>query len=142
NAGGPPPGSFTSVSESDWQRAFELTLMSAVRAMRLALPRMQAQHFGRIMVIGSSSVKQPIPNLALSNAFRPAILGVVKTLAQEVAPDGITVNLVSPGRVDTDRVRTLDQSRAQAAGIPYEQIRVASEKTIAAQRYGVPAVVG
>jgi len=142
NAGGPPPGSFTSVSESDWQRAFELTLMSAVRAMRLALPRMQAQHFGRIMVIGSSSVKQPIPNLALSNAFRPAILGVVKTLAQEVAPDGITVNLVSPGRVDTDRVRTLDQSRAQAEGIPYEQIRAASEKTIPAQRYGVPAEVG
>jgi 3-oxoacyl-[acyl-carrier protein] reductase len=110
--------------------------------MRLALPLMQAQHFGRIIVIGSSSVKQPIGGLVLSNAFRPALLGVVKTLAQEVAADGITVNIVAPGRIDTDRVRNLDQRRAQAEGVPVEQVRAASEKTIPARRYGEPSDLG
>jgi 3-oxoacyl-[acyl-carrier protein] reductase len=142
NAGGPPPGTFLQVSESDWETAFELTLMSAVRAMRLALPRMQAQHFGRIIVIASSSVKQPIGGLVLSNAFRPALLGVVKTLSQEMASQGITVNLVAPGRIDTERVRSLDRRRAEAEGVAIEQVRAASEKTIPAGRYGAPADLG
>ncbi len=142
NAGGPPPGGFLAVSEAQWQQAFDLTLMSAVQAMRLAVPRMQQARYGRIVVIGSSSVKQPIANLALSNAFRPALLGVVKTLAQEVAPDDITVNMVSPGRIDTDRVRSLDENRARAQGLPYEEIRARAEQSIPARRYGTPEDLG
>jgi 3-oxoacyl-[acyl-carrier protein] reductase len=142
NAGGPPPGSFLEATEEQWQLAFELTLMSAVRAMRLAVPRMRTGGFGRIVVIGSSSVKEPIPGLALSNAFRPALLGCVKTLAREVAGDGITVNLVSPGRIDTDRVRSLDERRAAARGIPYEQARAESEHSLPMGRYGDPADLG
>lgn len=142
NAGGPPPSSFLNAPDAHWQTAFELTLMSAVRAMRLAVHRMQTQGYGRIVVIGSSSVKQPIPGLVVSNAFRPALLGVVKTLAQEVAAMGITVNMVSPGRIDTDRVRALDEARAKAADVGYDQCRAESERSIPARRYGSPAEIG
>lgn len=142
NAGGPPAGAFMDASDDRWQSAFELTLMSAVRAMRLAVPRMRRAGYGRIVVIGSSSSKQPIEGLVLSNAFRPALMGVVKTLAREVAADGITVNMVSPGRIDTDRVRGLDNTRAQAEGVPYDQYRAAYERTIPARRYGNPSDLG
>ncbi len=142
NAGGPPPSAFLNAVDAQWQTAFELTLMSAVRAMRLAVQRMEARSYGRIVVIGSSSVKQPIPGLVVSNAFRPALLGVVKTLAQEVAAMGITVNMVSPGRIDTDRVRALDEARAKALGVGYDRYRADSERAIPAQRYGTPAEIG
>jgi len=142
NAGGPPPGNLEGMSDQQWQAAFELTLMSAVRAMRLALPQMRRNGFGRIVVIGSSSVKQPIEGLILSNAFRPALLGIVKSVAREVAKDGITMNIVSPGRVDTDRVRALDEMRAQNRGIPYAQVRAESEKSIPIGRYGEPRDIG
>jgi 3-oxoacyl-[acyl-carrier protein] reductase len=142
NAGGPPPGRFDQVGDDAWQSAFELTLMSAVRSMRLAVERMRPRGFGRILVIGSSSVRQPIDGLVLSNAFRPALAGVVKTLAAEVARDGITVNLVAPGRFDTDRVRELDERRASDRGQSYEDFRAASEKSISAGRYGRPEEVG
>ena len=142
NAGGPPPGTFLRVTEEQWVTAFNLTLMSAVRAMQMAIPRMQKASHGRLVAIGSSSVKQPIPGLVLSNAFRPALLGVVKTLSQELAPEGITVNMVSPGRIDTDRVRTLDENRAREQSVSYEQIRSQSEQTIPARRYGAPGELG
>lgn len=142
NAGGPSPGSFSEATDVQWQQAFDLTLMSAVRAMRLALPRMTRTGYGRIVVVGSSSVKQPIENLVLSNAFRPALAGVVKTLSQEVAAEGITVNMVCPGRVDTERVRSLDANRAKGRGVSYEQFRAASEQRIPARRYGTPEEVG
>ena len=142
NAGGPPPGSFLKLSEEQWHEAFELTFMSAVRAIRHVLPGMLERGFGRIIVIGSSSVKQPIENLTLSNAFRPALLGVVKSLAQEVARQGVTVNIVSPGRIDTDRVRTLDESRARANNVTYEEFRSSNERSIPAGRYGEPAELG
>jgi len=142
NAGGPPAGAFMDASDDRWQAAFELTLMSAVRAMRLAVPRMRRVGYGRIVVIGSSSSKQPIEGLVLSNAFRPALMGVVKTLSREVAADGITVNMVSPGRIDTDRVRGLDDARARADGVPYDQYRAAYERTIPARRYGDPSDLG
>src|SRR5579884_959335 len=142
NAGGPPPGSFLQVSDDQWQAAFELTHMSAVRSMRLALAGMIERGFGWIIVIGSSSVKQPIENLTLSNAFRPALLGVVKSLAQEVAGNGVTVNIVSPGRIDTDRVRTLDESRARARGVTYEEFRREYERSLPVGRYGQPRDLG
>jgi len=142
NAGGPPPGSFTSATDAQWETAFNLTLMSAVRAMRLGVERMRPSGYGRIVVIGSSSVKQPIEGLVLSNAFRPALVGTMKTLSQEVARDGITVNMVSAGRIDTDRVRSLDTARAQARNMPYEDFRRQFEQTIPAGRYGRPEEVG
>jgi 3-oxoacyl-[acyl-carrier protein] reductase len=142
NAGGPPPGAFESLSEDAWRQAFELTLMSAVRAISMAIPRMRAAGYGRIIVLGSSSVRMPLPNLALSNVFRPGLVGAVKTLAVELARDGITVNMVSPGRVDTDRVRSLDEGRAKREETTYEEARSRSERTIPMGRYGRPADVG
>jgi 3-oxoacyl-[acyl-carrier protein] reductase len=142
NAGGPPPGAFESLTEEAWRQAFELTLMSAVRAINLAIPKMRAAGYGRIIVLGSSSVRMPLPNLALSNVFRPGLVGAVKTLAVELAGDGITVNMVSPGRVDTDRVRSLDEGRAKREGTSYEEARSRSEHAIPMGRYGRPAEVG
>lgn len=142
NAGGPPPGTFLAATEAQWATAFNLTLMSAVRAMRMGVERMKRSGYGRIVVVGSSSVKQPIEGLVLSNAFRPALLGTMKTLSQEVARDGITVNMVSAGRVDTDRVRALDTARARARNVSYEKSREESEQSIPAGRYGRPEEVG
>lgn len=142
NAGGPPPGAFMTADDAAWDTAYQLTLMSAVRAMRLAVPRMRKHGYGRIVVIGSSSVKQPIENLVLSNTFRPALVGATKTLSQEVARDGITVNMVSPGRIDTDRVRSLDERRAEAQGVTYEEFRHSYESSIPAGHYGRPEDIG
>lgn len=138
NAGGPPPGSFMALDDEAWARGFDLTLMSAIRAMRLAIPRMQAGGYGRLVVLGSSSVRRPIPNLVLSNAYRPALAGVIKSLAVELGPDGITANMVSPGRLDTARVRELDAKAAEKRGITPDEARTASEATIPMGRYGQP----
>jgi 3-oxoacyl-[acyl-carrier protein] reductase len=138
NAGGPPAGSLDKVTDAQWQTAFDVTLMSAIRAIRLALPRMRANGFGRIVALGSSSVRQPIANLLLSNAFRPAIVGVVKSVAPEVAAEGITVNIVSPGRADTARVRELDEGRARSQGLAYEEFRAQAERSIPIGRYASP----
>lgn len=142
NAGGPPPGTFADLDDDAWQRGFELTLMSAVRSLRLAIPRMRAGGFGRLVVIGSSSVRQPLPGLVLSNAYRPALAGVVKSLAVELGPEGITANLVSPGRIDTDRVRSLDAGRAERTGRAVEEVRAEAEASIPMGRYGQPAELG
>jgi 3-oxoacyl-[acyl-carrier protein] reductase len=107
NAGGPPPGTFDSTPAEAWAEAFELSLNSAVRLTRLALPHLRASGRGRIINITSWSVREPIPNLMLSNAIRPGVVGWAKTLAQEVGPEGITVNTIAPGKIDTPRVREL-----------------------------------
>lgn len=136
NAGGPPPGNVLELEDAQWQAAFELTFMSAVRAIRLAATRMRASGGGRILVLGSSSVRQPIPGLAASNALRPALNGVVKTLAKELAPHRITVNMLSPGRIDTERVRFLDSEMARKNGTAEENVRAASQAAIPLGRYG------
>jgi 3-oxoacyl-[acyl-carrier protein] reductase len=107
NAGGPPPGTAAGTPDDDWSAAAELTLMSAVRLARAALPAMRERRWGRIVAVTSTSVRVPIPNLVLSNAYRAAVTAFAKTLAQEVASDGVTVNLVAPGPTDTDRLRQL-----------------------------------
>ncbi|MET8831760.1 SDR family oxidoreductase [Streptomyces sp. NPDC004610] len=139
NAGGPPPGGFFDVTDADWRAAFELTLCSVVTSVRLVVPDMRAAGGGRIVVTGSSSVRRPLDGLVLSNAFRPAVNGLVKDLAVELAPDGITVNMVSPGRIDTDRVRGLDRARAARTGVPEQEVRARSQASIPAGRYGTPA---
>jgi 3-oxoacyl-[acyl-carrier protein] reductase len=138
NAGGPPPGTFDTLSEEQWQQAVNLTLMSAVRLTRLALPHLRTQGGGRIINLTSSSVREPIANLMLSNAIRSAVAGWAKTLATELAPENILVNCVAPGRIDTERLQELDAANAQRQGRPAEEIRRANETAIPLGRYGQP----
>ena len=138
NAGGPPPGGFDALDDDAWHRAHELNLMSAVRLIRGVLPHMREQRWGRIVTIASSSIKQPIENLLLSNTYRVAILGLAKSLALEFASDGILVNTVGPGRIATDRVAALDAGRAKTAGTTVEEVRAQTEKAIPLGRYGTP----
>jgi 3-oxoacyl-[acyl-carrier protein] reductase len=107
NAGGPPAGGFGQVDEEGWRTGFELTLMSAVRLIRLALPHLRRSDQGRIVIITSITARQPIDNLVLSNAYRPAVTGLAKSLARELGPEGVTVNCVAPDSVLTDRIRQL-----------------------------------
>jgi 3-oxoacyl-[acyl-carrier protein] reductase len=107
NAGGPPPGNFFACDDSAWEQAFQLTLMSVVRLCREAIPHMQKRGGGRIINIASVSVKQPIDNLILSNSLRLAVVGLAKSLANELAPMKITVNTVCPGPTQTERMEQL-----------------------------------
>ena len=107
NAGGPPPGTFESTAVDAWETGYQLTLMSAVRLSRAALPLLVDSGRGRIVNITSISVRQPIPNILLSNAFRSAVTAMAKTLAGEVAGRGVTVNNLAPGTILTDRVHQL-----------------------------------
>jgi len=134
NAGGPPAGVFRQLTDEQWQAAFELTLMSAVRMIRAALPHLNAG--ASILTITSSSVIEPIERLGLSTVMRSGVLGLVKTLADELAPDGIRVNNLIPGRIDTERVAQLDQSASQRLGIPVEEVRAQSIAKIPLKRLG------
>jgi 3-oxoacyl-[acyl-carrier protein] reductase len=137
NAGGPPGGGFEQVDDAAWQQAFELNLLSCVRMIRAVLPDLKEQG-GRIINITSSSIKQPIPGLILSNAFRMGLLGLGKSLANELAPYNILVNTVAPGRIATDRTRYLDQLKADKRGVPLDQIVAESRGLIPLSRYGDP----
>lgn len=136
NAGGPPPGGFEDVSPESWEAAYQLTLMSFVHAVHGVLPDMRSLGGGRIILIGSSSIRRPISNLVLSNTFRPALNGLVKDLAVDLAADRVTVNVVAPGRIDTDRVRQLDAVAAERSGRSIEEARAGSEGSIPMGRYG------
>jgi 3-oxoacyl-[acyl-carrier protein] reductase len=136
NTGGPPPGPAADTSDAVWSRQFEAMFLSAIRLTRLALPGMRERGFGRILAVVSSGVVQPIPNLGISNALRSALVGWAKTLAGEVASDGITVNCVAPGRIATDRVAELDQARAKREGIDVSRVEKESRAAIPVGRYG------
>jgi 3-oxoacyl-[acyl-carrier protein] reductase len=143
NAGGPPPGGFSALDESHWLRGFELTLMSAVRSVRLALPHLTAAADGAaVLTILSSSVKQPIPNLLLSNVYRPGLHGLTKSLAIELAGQGVRVNGIAPGRIDTERVRELDAAMAEKQGRAVEEVRAAGLGNIPMGRLGRPQEFG
>lgn len=138
NSGGPPAGTFEQFDDGAWQSAFELNLLSYIRATRAALPHLRQAGGGRIVNFTSSSVKSPIENLILSNTFRTGVLGLTKTLAGELARDGILVNVLGPGRIQTERIEQLDGIRAKKSGISVEQIRADTAKTIPLGRYGTP----
>ena len=138
NTGGPAAGGFADFDDHDWTAAFQGTFLSVVRAIRFALPRMERNGRGRIVVIGSSTTRQPIPGLVLSNALRPAVAGLVKSTAQEIARSGITINLVAPGRIATDRLRAIDEYLAEQKGSDYATHRRNAESAIPAGRYGSP----
>ena len=107
NAGGPPPGIFSTLTDEDWKKAFDLTLMSAVWLTRETIPLLKMSDSPSILYSTSISVKQPIDNLLLSNAIRPAVIGMMRTLATELAPDYIRVNAICPGYIQTERVDEL-----------------------------------
>ncbi len=138
NTGGPPPGLAADVTDAIWLAQFESMFLSAVRLTRLALPGMRARRFGRIIVVASSGVIVPIANLAISNAVRAAVVSWAKTLASEVAADGVTVNCLAPGRLATDRVAELDQGRAARESLTLDEVERQARGQIPAGRYGVP----
>jgi 3-oxoacyl-[acyl-carrier protein] reductase len=142
NAGGPRPGMFDTLGDEDWQSAFELSLMSAIRLTRLCLPHMKARRWGRVITGTSSSVKQPLPTLMLSNSLRSATTAWSKTLADQVAADGITVNTLAPGRINTERVRQIDQDAAERSGRTLAEVERDVLKTVPTGRYGEPAEFG
>ncbi|MFH1010381.1 MAG: SDR family oxidoreductase [bacterium] len=136
NCGGPPAGASLELTDAQWQRGFETIFLSVVRLCRLCVPHMTKRGGGAILALTSSTVKQPIPNLTLSNALRPAIVGFCKTLSNEVASQNIRVNVIAPGRVLTARTQELDEAFAARAGKSVEDIRRKSEEEIPAHRLG------
>jgi 3-oxoacyl-[acyl-carrier protein] reductase len=122
NAGGPPAKGFLSTTPDEWQSALDLNLLSTVSFARAVIPHMQRQHWGRIVTITSITTKQPVVDLVLSNAARAAVVGLVKSLANEFGPDGILVNNVAPGFTATDRLKELATNRAAASGRKEQEI--------------------
>jgi 3-oxoacyl-[acyl-carrier protein] reductase len=138
NSGGPPPGAAADTDPADLETAARLLLLPHQRLIKRLLPGMRRRGWGRIVAVGSSGIQQPIPNLALSNAMRGALAGLLKTLAAEVAADGVTVNLVLPGRIATERLRQLDTAKATREGLTVEQVQSQSKASIPVGRYGRP----
>lgn len=137
NGGGPKPGRFTEMSLNDWDGAYQLLLRGMLAILESVVPAMCARRWGRVVALTSSSVKQPIDNLVLSNAFRTALVSALRTLAVEVASDGVTVNCIATGRVETDRLRKLygdDEERLQGAAreVPIGHIATPQEFSPAA----------
>ena len=142
NSGGPPAGAAISFDDAAWQEAVDLLLFSTLRMVRGAVPLMQARGGGAILMSTSASVKEPIPNLGLSTVLRASVSALAKTLSLELAPSHIRVNQIIPGRIDTDRVRQLDQINATKQGITPEQAKEKSLGSIPMGRYGEPPEYG
>lgn len=138
NTGGPTAGGFKDLEDSDWMDAFEKNLLSYIRTTRAVLPHMEATNFGRIINISSSSTKEVIDGLILSNTFRSGMVGLTKSLAREYAKNNILVNTIGPGRIATDRVAELDQIAATRQSVSVEDIVKRSESLIPIGRYGQP----
>ena len=138
NSGGPAPGTAQATDRGDWIAQFEAMAANLFHLTSRLLPPMRERGWGRVLSIGSSGIEQPIPNLAISNAVRSAILGWSRTLAAEVARDGITVNMILPGRIGTERVGELDAAGAKRTGKSVEEVAAASRETIPVGRYGRP----
>jgi 3-oxoacyl-[acyl-carrier protein] reductase len=138
NAGGPPPGKFLDLTPHDWDEATRLTLMSAVRLCYAAVPVMQEQGQGSILAMTSFTVKQPLPNLILSNSLRLGVTGMIKTLADELAPFGIRVNAICPGWTRTARVDQLLKDRAERSGTTPEHESAKITASIPLGRMGTP----
>jgi 3-oxoacyl-[acyl-carrier protein] reductase len=138
NGGGPPAKPAVEVTDEDWLTAFPLIFLFIPRLCRLVLPGMRERRWGRIVAINSISSRQPIPNLALSNALRPAVLGYLKTLSQEVAAEGVTVNAVLPGYTLTERQEELARASAERSGRPPEEVLAGWTQAIPAGRLARP----
>jgi 3-oxoacyl-[acyl-carrier protein] reductase len=140
NTGGPPPGRFADLDEAAWTKAIDGTLWSTIRLLRAALPALRDGRDPAILVILSSSVREPIPGLVTSNAIRPGLAGLVKSLVAEIAP--IRINALAPGRLATARIAEIDAARAASDGVPVEEITRSTIARIPLGRYGDPAELG
>lgn len=138
NTGGPPAGVFDDFDDEIWQNAFELTLLSFIRSIREVLPIMKQAGRGRILNLTSSSTRQVIDNLILSNTFRMGVVGLTKSLAREHGSAGILINVVGPGKIETERIRQIDTTRAINTGVSIEELKQAAVKEIPLARYGEP----
>ncbi|MCX2731920.1 SDR family oxidoreductase [Saccharopolyspora sp. NFXS83] len=138
NGGGPAPGTAAEMSAEAAQDAVRLLLSAHIRLVEAVLPGMRERGWGRIIAIGSSGVQQPINGLAASNVGRGALAGYLKTLAGEVAADGVTVNMVLPGRIETERLNSLNAAMAERRGVAEDEVRDASRADIPAGRFGTP----
>ena len=136
NAGGPPAGGFDDFDDAAWHAAFELTLLSSVRMIRTVLPHLRARGGGSILAVTSSSVKEPIDILLLSNVMRSGVVSLLKSLSRELAPEQIRVNNLVPGRILTNRVKSLDGIGAEKAGRSVAEQQAIQEKQIPWGRYG------
>ena len=142
NAGGPPPTDPTATDAAAWQRAFQLLAITPIELASALLPSMRARAWGRVVASLSSGVRQPIPDLVYSNGGRGALAAWMKTTARVVASDGVTINGVLPGRLDTPRVAGLDDGRAARTGETPEAVRAAHIAALPAGRYGRPEELG
>jgi 3-oxoacyl-[acyl-carrier protein] reductase len=142
NAGGPPSGPPLSMNDEEWENAFKTNFLSGVRLTREFIPVMQKNRFGRIVAITSTGMKQPLPNLVLSNANRLGLAGYLKTISLEVAKDNILVNTVMPGAINTERLRSLMNKMAQEKGITYEDMKADRLSKIPTGRIGEPEELG
>jgi 3-oxoacyl-[acyl-carrier protein] reductase len=142
NSGGPPPVDVTQVDAPLWQSQFEAMVLNQMRITSALLPSMRAKKFGRIISISGTSIIEPFAALAISNSLRAALAGWMKTLAGEVAGDGVTVNLLLPGSFATERVSDLDRLAAERQGVPVSEVAQANIRDIPAGRYGEPREFG
>ena len=140
NSGGPPFGRFEDLDEETWARAIDGTLQSSLRLIRAALPHLRSSDRPAIAVILSSSAREPIAGLTTSNVLRPGLVGMIKSLAAEIAP--IRINGLAPGRVATDRIAQLDAATAEREGVDREMVTRRTLDRIPLGRYGDPAEVG
>jgi 3-oxoacyl-[acyl-carrier protein] reductase len=142
STGGPPPGTALDTPADAYHTALDLLVTPMVRLSHLVVPEMRKQGAGRIVFVTSSAVREPIPVLVLSNSVRMAVHGFAKSLAKQIAREGITVNCVMPGRIATDRLRQLDRLSGSGGGRSEEEVRAALEASIPAGRYGEPREFG
>lgn len=142
NTGGPPAKPAAEVAADEWGKHFQAMVEPVFAMTAKCLPGMRARKWGRVLTVASSGVEQPIPNLALSNALRSSIVGWSKTLSAEVAADGVTVNMILPGRIATDRIRELDEANAKRSGKDLAAIQTASIAAIPAGRLGTAEEFG
>ncbi|MGF6598661.1 3-oxoacyl-[acyl-carrier protein] reductase [Paraburkholderia sp. GAS448] len=138
NTGGPPPTPASGQPSEAWQKYFQLMVLPVIAITDRVLPAMRERKWGRVITSASSGVVAPIPNLGMSNSLRLSLVGWSKTLAREVARDGVTANIVVPGRVATDRIRFLDEAKARREGRTVESVSAESTSSIPAGRYGEP----
>jgi len=136
NTGGPPPGTADTPDSDLWRAQIETMLIRVIEITNLCMADMKASGWGRVLTIASSGVVQPIPNLAMSNTIRSSLVGWSKSLSNEVASLGITVNMLLPGRIRTDRLKQLDAAQAQRTGKSVEEVSASEQATIPAGRYG------
>jgi len=142
NGGGPPQSLAAEIDPAFWRAQFDTMVLAGMRIANRLLPAMRQRGWGRIMAVASTSIREPIPGLTASNALRSAVAGWMKTLAREVAADGVTVNMLLPGRLATDRTLSFDRLDAESEGLSLETVAARSQSDIPIGRYGTPAEFG